>query len=61
MTKELRTYRFDQKTIEKIEKMALGLGLDRTEVLRRAVNTFVKLYGNEKKDYSYAKAQEKVA
>jgi len=58
MAKELRTYRFDSKTISIIEKLAFNLGLERTEVIKRAVNTFEKLYGNGKKGYSYAKGSE---
>ena len=59
MIKELRTYRFDSKTIGLIEKLALDIGIDRTEVIKRAVNTFCKLYGNNNKRSFSEKSAEK--
>ena len=52
MCKELRTYRFDKKTIAKIENMAVTLGVDKTEIIKRAVNTFSRLVSGTKNGYA---------
>ncbi len=58
MSKELRSYRFDAKTIEEIEKIHSTLGVDRTEAIKRSVNTFLRLIDGDKNDSSFTKGVE---